>query len=188
MSNSSKVIEYRRRRKQNLKHIPITFLTLTFTKVICVSLDEPTMSIPGSSRLLQWAVSDCYNMPKSNRKVKKSSAASLWFSSPVSILIPAGRPSCACVLSCARCSVMSNTLGPYRLYLSRLLLSMEFSRQEYCNGLPPPPPGEFSQPKDQTHISGNSRRNLYHCATREAWQTIIHGHKTTAGPIFCINR
>ena len=75
-----------------------------------------------------------------------------------------------------------------RLYLSRLLLSMEFSRQEYRNGLLPPPPGEFSQPNDQTHISGNSRQNLYCYATREAWQTITHWHKTTAGRIFCINR
>ena len=32
-------------------------------------------------------------------------------------------------------------------------LSMGFSRQEHCSGLPCPPPGESSRPRDQTHIS-----------------------------------
>ena len=32
-------------------------------------------------------------------------------------------------------------------------LSMGFSRQEYWNVLPCPPPGESSQPRDRTHIS-----------------------------------
>ena len=32
-------------------------------------------------------------------------------------------------------------------------LSMEFSRQEYWSGLPGPPPGESSQPRDQTRVS-----------------------------------
>ena len=32
-------------------------------------------------------------------------------------------------------------------------LSMGFSRQEYWSGLPCPPPGESSRPRDQTHIS-----------------------------------
>ena len=33
---------------------------------------------------------------------------------------------------------------------------MGFSRQEYLNGLPCPPPGESSWPRDQTHISCGS--------------------------------
>ena len=32
-------------------------------------------------------------------------------------------------------------------------LSMGFSRQEYWSGLPFPPPGESSQPRDQTQVS-----------------------------------
>ena len=32
-------------------------------------------------------------------------------------------------------------------------LSMGFSRQEYCSGLPIPSPGESSQPRDQTQVS-----------------------------------
>ena len=35
-------------------------------------------------------------------------------------------------------------------------LSMGFSRQEYWKGLPFPPPGESSSPRDRTHISCNS--------------------------------
>ena len=44
-------------------------------------------------------------------------------------------------------------------------LSMGFSRQEYWNGLPCPPPGESSWPRDWTHISYVScigRQVLYH--------------------------
>ena len=32
-------------------------------------------------------------------------------------------------------------------------LSMGFSRQEYWSGLPSPPPGESSQPRDLTQVS-----------------------------------
>ena len=48
------------------------------------------------------------------------------------------------------------------------LLSMGFSRQAYWNGLPFPPPGEFSWPRDRTHDSCISRQILYHCTTWEA--------------------
>ena len=44
-------------------------------------------------------------------------------------------------------------------------LSMGFSRQEYWNGLPFPPPGGSSQPRNQTHLSCLScigRQTLYH--------------------------
>ena len=50
-------------------------------------------------------------------------------------------------------------------------LSVEFSRQEYWNGLPFPTPGESSQPRDQARISCISyigRQILYHCPTWEA--------------------
>ena len=32
-------------------------------------------------------------------------------------------------------------------------LSMGFSRQEYCSGLPFPSPGDFSRRRDHTHVS-----------------------------------
>ena len=44
-------------------------------------------------------------------------------------------------------------------------LSTGFSNQEYWNGLPLPPPGESSRPRDRTHISYVSctgRQVLYH--------------------------
>ena len=50
-------------------------------------------------------------------------------------------------------------------------LSVEFSKQEYWNGLPFPPPGDLSQSRNGTHISCIfciSRQILYNCATREA--------------------
>ena len=50
-------------------------------------------------------------------------------------------------------------------------LSLEFSRQEYRSGLPLPPPGGSSQPRDRTYISCVSRvgrQMLYHCATQAA--------------------
>ena len=50
-------------------------------------------------------------------------------------------------------------------------LSMEFSRQEYCGGLPFPISGDFSPPRDRTQVSCIScigRRCLYCCATWKA--------------------
>ena len=50
-------------------------------------------------------------------------------------------------------------------------LSMGFSRQEYQSELPCPPPGESSQPRDQTRISWVScigRWILYHWVISEA--------------------
>jgi len=41
---------------------------------------------------------------------------------------------------------MSDALPPHGLQPARLLLSMGFSRQEYWNGLPRPPPGELPNP------------------------------------------
>ena len=49
-----------------------------------------------------------------------------------------------CVLSCFMC--VSNSLWPYG-WACRAPLSMGFSRQEYCSGLPLPPPGDLSHPE-----------------------------------------
>ena len=44
------------------------------------------------------------------------------------------------------CSVVSDSLQPHGLQPTRLLLSMEFSRQEYQSGLPCPPPRDLLDP------------------------------------------
>ena len=63
------------------------------------------------------------------------------------------------------CSVMSDSVIPWTV-THQALLSRRFSRQEYWNGLPFPPPGDwFSRPRNQTHISCIScigRQILYH--------------------------
>ena len=41
-------------------------------------------------------------------------------------------------------------------------LSTGFSKQEYWSGLPFPPPGDSSQPRNQTWVSCIGRRILYH--------------------------
>ena len=53
-------------------------------------------------------------------------------------------------------------------------LSMGFLRQEHWSGLPFPPLGESSRPRDRTHISCSSQWILYHWATREASITYLH--------------
>ena len=90
-------------------------------------------------------------------------------------------PACVCV--CARvcvCVSLSHVqLGatPWTAAL-QAALSMGFSRQGYCSGLPFPPPGESSRPGDQTHISCIGRQVLYHGATCEAY-THTHTHTHT---------
>ena len=44
------------------------------------------------------------------------------------------------------CSVMSDSLWPHGLQPARLLCPWGFSRQEYWNGLPCPPPGDLPNP------------------------------------------
>ena len=43
-------------------------------------------------------------------------------------------------------SVMSDSLGPHSLQSTRLLWPWGFSRQEYWNGFPRPPPGDLPSP------------------------------------------
>ena len=56
------------------------------------------------------------------------------------------------------------------------LLSMGFSRQEYCSGLPFPSPGGSSQPRNQTRVSCTASRLFTIWATRGAFIT-RHIHK-----------
>ena len=51
------------------------------------------------------------------------------------------------------------------------LLSMEFSRQEYCSGLPYHTPGDLPDPRIKPTslcVSCTDRQILYHCSTWEA--------------------
>ena len=58
------------------------------------------------------------------------------------------------ILRVLSCSLMSDSLQPHGLYVARQApLSMGFSRQEYWSGLPCPPPGESSQPRNQSQVS-----------------------------------
>ena len=53
-----------------------------------------------------------------------------------------------CALLWQIASVMSNSLQPHGLYVAHQApLSMGFSRQEYWNGLPCPPPGDLPDPE-----------------------------------------
>ena len=69
-----------------------------------------------------------------------------------------------CVLSC---SVVSDSLWPHELLPIRLLCPWGFSRQEYWSVLPCLPPGESSQPRNQTQVSCIVGRFLTVWATRE---------------------
>ena len=42
---------------------------------------------------------------------------------------------------------MSNSLQPYGLWPASLLYLSDFSREEYWNGLPFPPPGDLPNPQ-----------------------------------------
>ena len=56
-----------------------------------------------------------------------------------------------------RCLVMYASAAPQTVAL-QAPLSLTFPRQEYWSELTFPSPGEFSQPKDQTHVSRIGRR------------------------------
>ena len=60
-----------------------------------------------------------------------------------------------CVLCAQVASVVSDSFATRTLWAvaRQSSLSMRFSRQEYCSGLPCPPSGDLPGPRDQTHIS-----------------------------------
>ena len=64
---------------------------------------------------------------------------------------------CACVLSRVRLFVTPWTVD------HQAPLSMGFSRQEYCPGLPCPPPGDLPNPEMEpmSHISCIGKQVLY---------------------------
>ena len=74
------------------------------------------------------------------------------------------------VLSERACSVMSDFSTPGTA-ARQALLSMGFSRQEYCSGLPFSYSRGYSQPRAQTHVCCVSSIGrwifFYHCTTWE---------------------
>ena len=65
-------------------------------------------------------------------------------------------------------SVVSTSSWPHGLWPARLLLSMEFSRQEYSRELPFPSPGNLPDPKIKPVSPALARWILYQWATWEA--------------------
>ena len=62
-----------------------------------------------------------------------------------SIYTPPGFISCYHVATCVRHSVMSDSVTSWAI-ARQAPLSLEFSRQEYWNGLPFPSPGDLPDP------------------------------------------
>ena len=80
---------------------------------------------------------------------------------------------CGCVCVCARARACALFLSRVLLFLTpwtvahQTPLSMEFSRQEYWNGLPFPTPGDLPYPGMEPCVSGIGRQ-IHHCAIWEA--------------------
>ena len=77
---------------------------------------------------------------------------------------------------CSDASVISSSLQPHGLYPAKLLCPWGFSRQEYWNGLPFPPPGDLPDPGIGTHIfcvSCTARQILYHRGNPVRYNVLI---------------
>ena len=90
---------------------------------------------------------------------------------------------CVCVCACSVASVMSDSLQPCGLEPTRLLCPWEFTRQEYWNGLPFPPPWGMAThlpnpaAEPTSHVSCIGRWALYHWCPWEAlveWVFLSH--------------
>ena len=81
-----------------------------------------------------------------------------------------------CVCVCESLSHVQLFVTPWTV-ARQAPLSMGFSRREHWNGLPCPPPGESSQPRDQTcvsYVSCLGRRIFPTHTTWEALGAIYH--------------
>ena len=76
---------------------------------------------------------------------------------------------CVYVCVCA-CSSLCNGQAVVR----QAPLSMEFSRQEYWSGLPFSTPGDLPDSGIVSCVSCIGRQILYHCATSEAGDLLLH--------------
>ena len=66
---------------------------------------------------------------------------------------------------CVKSLEFSDSLWPHGTVARQAPLFKEFSRQEHWSGLPCPPPGESSQPRDRSsisYVSCNGRCVAYH--------------------------
>ena len=63
-------------------------------------------------------------------------------------------------------------------------LSISFSRQEYWNGLPCPPPGESSQPRDRNYVSYGSYIAGRFLATGPLGKPVLEPYYTSVSKIF----
>ena len=92
-------------------------------------------------------------------KSKKNLGKCIWDTEKAD-KVPSVRTTGVCV--CAQsCPMLCNP----RTVALQSPLSVEFSKQAYCNGLPFPTPGAFSQHRDRTHVSWVSctgRQILHH--------------------------
>ena len=78
----------------------------------------------------------------------------------------------SCMLNCFSCVWLFVT--PWTI-ARQAPPSMEFSRQEYWSGLPCPPPGDLSKPRDQAQASHIAGRFFIIWATWEAHTYITNG-------------
>ena len=74
---------------------------------------------------------------------------------------------CTCVLSCFSCVRLFATLWTVGC---RTPLSMGLFSQEYRSGLPCPPPGNHSQPRDRTCVSCGSCSGSGLFTTNATWE------------------
>ena len=74
-------------------------------------------------------------------------------------------------------SAMPDSFGPHGMQPARLLCPWGFSRQEQTSGLPRPPPGDSSPPRDGTQVS--LRQNFYGLSHQGSPTSVLHGNHLT---------
>ena len=136
---------------------------MTFTSVVAVATVSmfPSLFFSGSLIL---------SPQRHQHQVGNESFSAVW-PTPMKFLQPTWScaPMCACVCVCVcklfSCVWISTT--PWTV-AHQTPLSMGFSRQEFCSGLPFPSPGGSSWPRDPTRVSRIPGRFFTVWATREA--------------------
>ena len=91
----------------------------------------------------------CYNKLPQTYWLKNNISRLRIFKSLSLSLFIITTPSLTLILLCfavLNCSAVSDSLQSYGLWPARLLCPWGFFRQEYCSGLPCPPPGDFPNP------------------------------------------
>ena len=87
-----------------------------------------------------------------------------------------------CAAAADKCSVVSDSLRPHGLQPARLLCPWDFSRQEYCSGLPCPPPGDLPDPQTEPRSLVSAALTGRFFTTRATWEPLgIDYLKTYSG-------